>query len=422
MKSFFLKAGLSIFLFVSCQKEESVIEPQIKWDLFESADSTPLPEKCRQSMEGVYSITSGDETFGTLAAWKWSYTINDADTVFYFSAFCEKDITYIICEGRRLDSSILLSGYWRTMINTYTGTVRLRINANEGAQLLLSAQPVITENSIIIDGFYGVENSIPDSRLTMSFKKTNYNATPFMVVAHRGGGRSSDHLPASENSIEMMRMASRYGANGIEIDVRLTSDNVPVIYHDETLNDRLIQSNGMVGPIVNYSYTQLNSLVRLINGEHIPTLRQALETIVFETPLEFVWLDMKDANSMSIVRSLQQEFSNKAIASGRTVEIMIGLPEDAVGAFLSLPDFSQSPCVCEPESKVQEVDARIWGASWSDGLQPDAVNEMHSEGRRVIAWTIDDPQFIDRYLNEGNFDGILTNYPSCLAFKYYAKN
>ena len=93
---------------------------------------------------------------------------------------------------------------------------------------------------------------------------------PFAVIAHRAGGRNSDMLPASENTVAMALMAERFGATGIEIDVRLTSDDVPIIFHDENLNLRLNVKNGLVGPVESYSYLQLQTFVRFIHGETIP--------------------------------------------------------------------------------------------------------------------------------------------------------
>lgn len=51
-----------------------------------------------------------------------------------------------------------------------------------------------------------------------------------LVVAHRGA--SAD---APENTLAAFELAGRQGADGIEFDVRLAADGVPVCIHDETL-------------------------------------------------------------------------------------------------------------------------------------------------------------------------------------------
>jgi glycerophosphoryl diester phosphodiesterase len=51
-----------------------------------------------------------------------------------------------------------------------------------------------------------------------------------LVVAHRGA--STD---APENTLAAFELARQCGADGIEFDVRLAADGVPVVIHDETL-------------------------------------------------------------------------------------------------------------------------------------------------------------------------------------------
>lgn len=56
------------------------------------------------------------------------------------------------------------------------------------------------------------------------------NRSP-LIVAHRG---VSAHAP--ENTLAAMRMVLDSEADGVELDVRLASDGVPVVIHDATLN------------------------------------------------------------------------------------------------------------------------------------------------------------------------------------------
>ncbi|MCW3088477.1 MAG: glycerophosphodiester phosphodiesterase [Sediminibacterium sp.] len=373
-------------------------------------------------MEGIYSITQGSDQFGALAAVKWSYMVNSGtDTSFFISLFCENQVPYFICEARRMDSNILLNGYWRQMVNTGTGLGRFTITAKNGATKLLST--AAAADSIIIDGSFGSGGAVPDQPIRLKYLRPLYKATPLQIVAHRLGGRSSDLLPASENSIEMLKLASRFGATGVETDVRLTSDGVPVLYHDVNLNERLIQKNGMVGPIENYSYAQLNTLVRLLQGEHIPTLRETLNFLVYNTPLTFIWLDTKIHGNLQIIRDIQKEFIQKSIANGRPVDISIGIPDRTVlDNFVLLSDYKTAPSVCELNIEdVETANCHIWGPRWTLGTQNDEVARMHAEGRKAFVWTLDVPGNIATFLKDGNFDGILSNYPSAVAFYHYAR-
>ncbi len=408
---------------VSCKRNFEAPVPNTSWDLFESPAAGSLNTSTRQKMEGVYTISIGGDVFGPATAAKWTYTATGADTVYHLSLFCEKQVAYFILEGKRLDTSVLLNGYWRKMQNTETGKARLTISKTNGAVHLLENTPFNGSDSIIMEGSFGTGENVPDRPIRLKYTRPLYKARPLEIVAHRGGGSTADLLPASENSVEMIRLASRFGATGIEVDVRLTSDGVPIIYHDATLNERLIQKNGLLGPIENYSYAQLSTLVRLKNGERIPTLVQALETIVYQTPLQYVWLDTKFSGSMQMLRALQLEYQQKAAAIGRMLEIDIGLPdEDVVNNFLKLPGYQNIPSVCELTLEdVAKTNARIWAPRWTLGLQSEEVQQMHAQGRRAFVWTLDIPANVYEFMQQGAFDGILSNYPSIVAYYYYAK-
>lgn len=415
-KALFFLCGFCLLL--SCRRQFEAPVPNLRWSAFEAA--RPLYPAILQSLQGVYAVEGGSEDFGSLAPAKWSYTVDGTDTVHHLSFFLENNAAYFICEGRRTDSALLLSGYWRKMVSTETGTVRLTLSYANGADSLLLGLPPAA--AVLLTGQYGRGNDAPTIPLRLRYTRPLYRGSPFQILAHRCGGRTADLLPASENSVAMTRLAARFGATGIETDVQLTKDGVPVIYHDATLNERLIQKNGLVGPVNNYTYNQLYALVRLIHGEHIPTLREVLQTVLYNTPLEFVWLDTKYPASLPAEKALQAEFLQKAAAIGRKLEIVIGIPDkDVLAAFKKLPGYQQIPSLVEfsPE-EAAAVSAEVWGPQWTLGLQSTEVAAQQAQGRRVFTWTMDIPENVQRYMREGHFNGILSNYPSITAFYYYA--
>ncbi len=68
------------------------------------------------------------------------------------------------------------------------------------------------------------------------------------IFAHRG---ASGHAP--ENTMEAFKLAYEMGADGIELDVQLTSDNELVVTHDEDIERT---SNGK-GLVMNKTYFEL---------------------------------------------------------------------------------------------------------------------------------------------------------------------
>ncbi|MEO6314774.1 MAG: glycerophosphodiester phosphodiesterase [Chitinophagaceae bacterium] len=416
---------LMVFFLTSCRKDYQAPVPDFNnWDAFAAGTKLLLPAQSRMAMEGVYAMTEGSGNFGDSVAVKWNYAISGSDTTWHLSVFCEKEVSYIICEGKRLNGDLLLNGYWRKMTGVETGIVRLTINANEGADLISGNAPIVAPGAVLIKGFYGVGQSIPASVLQLSYKRKLFNKYPFEILAHRSGGRTSDLLPASENSLEMIRKTPEFGSTGIEIDVRLTSDGIPVLYHDNTINLRETQKSGLVGPIKNYSYNQLSTFVRLVHGEKIPTLREALDAVVYQTPLHFVWLDTKyTGGSLQVVRDIQKEYLQKAAAAGRSLKIVIGLPTtDAMDEFLALPDFASAPNLCELTLEdVNKTNAEIWAPRFTLGTQNEDVAKVHAAGKQAFVWTLDVPDLVQQYLRDGHFDGILSNYPSLIAYYYYVQ-
>jgi glycerophosphoryl diester phosphodiesterase len=56
-----------------------------------------------------------------------------------------------------------------------------------------------------------------------------------LVFAHRG-----HHVVFPENTLQAFDAAIRIGADGIQTDVRLSRDGVPVLFHDEKIKGRLV--------------------------------------------------------------------------------------------------------------------------------------------------------------------------------------
>jgi len=410
-------------LLAGCNKELEAPVPAVTWDLFESSNAVPLSSTPQQAMRGVYSVAQGTEVLGDRVALKWTWSAQGMDTTYHVSLFTGLNAGYFIGQGKSLGGDILLNGYWRQMTNTSTGLMRLTISDADGGSLLLGPNPQVGPDSIIIHGVFGDGQEVPLRPVELRYLRPLFEAEPMECLAHRCGGRTSDLLPVSENSLEMIRYATRFGATGVEMDVRLTSDGVPVLYHDNTLNLRLIQPCGLVGPIEDYTYAQLSGLVRLVNGEKIPTLRQALYSVVHETPLHVVWLDTKYSGPLDIVRTIQEEFMQEAAAAGRDVRFLIGLPgEDQFNEFLQLPNYTQIPSLCELElDDVRAANSRVWGPRWTLGTQDADVAAMHAEGRQAFVWTVDDDAYIRLFVQESQMDGVLSNYPALVAYHHYAR-
>lgn len=104
---------------------------------------------------------------------------------------------------------------------------------------------------------------------------------PLMVASHRGG-----HIRAPENSLAAIDEAIEAGADFIEIDVHVTSDGVPYILHDRTLD----RTTNDTGPSEEVSYAELRAL-RLKGGDTPPPT--LLEILRHSCGRVLIDLDMK---------------------------------------------------------------------------------------------------------------------------------
>lgn len=394
----------------TCQTDYPIDVPEIP---SLPLQTDPVPETAKGLMEGVYNIAVGQGNFGTDAVVKWA---GESMSIFTRTR-------YLTFDTGTKDSIIYLSGYWRVPTSDDYGVVSLTIEKDEGAASLLKG---LMPSTLILKGRIGGGNGPALVSLMFTYARpfsSTVTSKKFYVVGHRGGGRTSDRLPISENSIPMIGYAGRFGANGIEIDVRLTKDQMPVLYHDDDINIRLTQKSPLNGPIENFTWAQLRTFVFLIRGERIPRLDSALLYAIDHTQLEFVWLDIKDPKVISIIRPIQEAAYTYAAAKGRTIEILMGVPADDVEAALKAqPGYTSIPSLCEISPDVaRELNSRAWGPRWTLGTQNDLVAGVQAEGRLAICWTIDGPAYINQFIQEGRFDGLLTNYPSYVAYYHYIR-
>ena len=99
-----------------------------------------------------------------------------------------------------------------------------------------------------------------------------------VLYAHRGLFDNNAAIP--ENSMKAFRRALEAGY-GIELDVQLTKDGIPVIFHDFKL-ERMC---GISEKVENLTYEQLRKLTLLNTEEKIPTLKEFLDMVDGQVPL-----------------------------------------------------------------------------------------------------------------------------------------
>lgn len=97
------------------------------------------------------------------------------------------------------------------------------------------------------------------------------------VIGHRGA-----KAYAPENTLESIATAASIGVDWVELDVKLTRDGVPIIFHDEELN-RTTNGSGLVAQTDYEDIKQLEAgswFGDSFAGIKIPTLEEAVDIVL----------------------------------------------------------------------------------------------------------------------------------------------
>lgn len=103
---------------------------------------------------------------------------------------------------------------------------------------------------------------------------------PFEKVLYAHRGLHDNQSQAPENSMAAFRRAVEAGY-GIEMDIQLTKDKVPVVFHDFTLK----RICGAEGKVSDYTYEELQQFRLCRSEERIPGFQDVLDMVGGRVPL-----------------------------------------------------------------------------------------------------------------------------------------
>lgn len=111
-----------------------------------------------------------------------------------------------------------------------------------------------------------------------------------VYYAHRG--LFDNETDAPENSLKAFKRAAKAGY-GMEMDVQVTKDGVPVVFHDFTL-ERMC---GKEGKVYDYTWQELKDLKLAKSQETIPLFADVLKAVGGRVPLiveiKVEWMDLR---------------------------------------------------------------------------------------------------------------------------------
>src|SRR5688572_10057059 len=240
-----------------------------------------------------------------------------------------------------------------------------------------------------------------------------------LVFAHRGGCALGP-----ENTLAAFDLGSAAGADGLELDVHLSADGVPVVHHDATL-DRTTAASGPVAARTAAQLARIDAGCRFAAGAGFPFRNQgvgipALRDVLRRYPDLRLVIEMKvDSREMGEAVAHEVRLSG---AAERVCTAGYGR-RSAVAARAALPEMASSAC----HTEVRVAVYRGW-AGWPvrrapyggyqvpehSGLlrivSPRFIRHAHGAGLRVQVWTVDQEPDMRRLL-EWDADGLISNRP-----------
>lgn len=236
-----------------------------------------------------------------------------------------------------------------------------------------------------------------------AFKKYDY-----LVVAHRGSSGT-----APENTITSFRQAIISGAHCIEMDIQVTNDGIPIVFHDKWLS-RTTNGGGLVQ---NATFEELQKFdsgewfSKDFIGETIPSLENVLRYIQSNI---FVNIELKNLGLHSerhIEKILdlveQYNYTEKIIISSFYYNQLVFLKKIAPRiptAAIRIPKDTTLP------SKIaQKVGCQGFVCSISE-LNEIVSQDIQNNGLFLGVYSIDSSSELNFALNY-NVKAIVTNYP-----------
>jgi len=238
-------------------------------------------------------------------------------------------------------------------------------------------------------------------------------ANRLLNIAHRGASKL-----APQNTMAAFEKALEIGADGIEFDVRLSADGVPVVIHDATL-DATTDGSGRVDAMRLAQLKQLDagsSFDPAFAGERIPTLAEVLETLGGKLFLniELKGLEPFDRGLERAVVALVEQYAMEEHV------LLSSFNPLAVRRVQRFAPRIPTGLIYQRRAPLARRLAHVIMPRFPEALHPHhaVVDEQHirrarAHNARMNVWTVDDPTEMRRLIALG-VDGIITNVPDVL--------
>ncbi len=230
------------------------------------------------------------------------------------------------------------------------------------------------------------------------------NATQpgFVNFAHRG---ASEYAP--ENTMMAFNLGLYMYANGIETDVQLTADGVPVLFHDDTLT----RTTGKNGAVKDYTYDQLRQF-DVVKGNLTDKILKLEDFLIHFGFRQITFaIELKEKNSAQAVADLIRKYAiaDKATVTSFCYDALLAVrayaPELKTGFLTAVAD--DALCNQLRNDGITEICPK------AEHITPQDVDRWHSYGFNVRAWGAFDDKLMQQAYDAG-VDGMTVNAPDRL--------
>ena len=231
-----------------------------------------------------------------------------------------------------------------------------------------------------------------------------------LVIAHRGASSI-----APENTLPAFEAAVEQGADGIELDVKLSRDGVLGVHHDQTL-ERTTNGSGRL------SHWDWSDLQKLDAGVHfgdefrgigIPTLEEVFKSIGNQTLYNLELTEYQrlrtDIASKTIELVGEHQLEKNVLYSSFNPFELIRASSRVERSTLALLVHAATPAIIRILVRVltpQEV-YHPENSIVNEAL----INTLHRSNQRINVWTVNDENRM-RALFEWGVDGLITDVPA----------
>ena len=224
------------------------------------------------------------------------------------------------------------------------------------------------------------------------------------IIAHRGFWKTEG---SAQNSLAALVKANEIKAYGAELDIWLSSDGIPVVFHDAyvTFDDKKLS--------VQDTPVDVLTQVKLSNGENLPTLESYLNT--FE--------DCQDTKLIVEFKSHRTKYQEDELVEKVLKMVRDRNLQNRVEYISFSLNFVVKTIHLDPLAKVYYLSGNLSptvikaiGATGIDYHQsvikknPQWVKESHDLGLKVNVWTVNKPEDIQQMIDL-NVDFITTDEP-----------